>query len=236
MQTRRRLSGVLAALTTAAVLVAGCSSGDSGSDIPSDLPDAATLLSDSAATTKTQQSVHLVLAVAGVVTGLPIDNLTGDLTNTPAVAAQGNAKILMGGSSIQVDFVVIDGQLYGAFTPGDWGDGPLGPAADIYDVSVILNPDSGLSNILANFTDPKVDGIEDIGGVSTARITGNVAPDAVNAIAPKLGATEPVPGTAWVAVDGDHQLAQAKLEPSPGNTITMTTSEWGKPVTVVAPV
>ena len=41
-----------------------------------------------------------------------------------------------------------------------------------------------------------------------------------------------MPGTAWITEDGDHELMQARLEPSPGNSVTMTLSKWGKPVTV----
>lgn len=234
MQKRRRLFGVLAAMTTAAVLVAGCSS-DSGSEVPADLPDAATLLSDSAATTRAQTSVHLVLTVDGAISGLPIQTLEGDLTNTPAVAAKGKATLTISDPPLEADFVVLDGQLY-ATLMGGWGNGPIGPAAEVYDVSVILNPDTGLANILSSFSDPSVDGIETINGVESARIVGKVAPEAVNAIAPKLGATEPVDGTAWVAVDGDHELTQAQLTISEGNSITMATSAWGAPVTVVAPV
>lgn len=235
MQKRRRLFGVLAAFTTAAVLVAGCSSGDSSNEIPADLPDAATLLSDSAATTRSQTSVHLLLTVEGVITGLPLKTLEGDLTNTPAVAAKGNVEITLTDPPSKADFVVINGDLYTNLF-GGWGDGPFGPAAEIYDVGVILDPDKGLANILASFTDPVVDGVETINGVQSARITGKVAPEAVNSIAPKLGATTPVDGIAWVAVDGDHALTQAKLIVSEGNSIQMTTSDWGKPVDVVAPV
>ena len=44
-----------------------------------------------------------------------------------------------------------------------------------------------------------------------------------------------MPGTAWIREDGNHELVQAKLEPTPGNSITMTLSDWGKPVTVTKP-
>ena len=86
-----------------------------------------------------------------------------------------------------------------------------------------------------NFSDAKADGRETVEGVTTVRITGMVSADAVNKIAPQIAATAPVPGTAWVAEDGDHQLMQARLEPSPGNSVTMTLSDWGEPVTVDKP-
>ena len=102
-------------------------------------------------------------------------------------------------------------------------------------MSAILNPDTGLANVLANFSDPKTDGRETINGVDTVRVTGTVSADAVNKIAPQIGATGPVPGTAWIREDGNHELVQAKLEPTPGNSVTMTLSDWGKPVTVTKP-
>jgi lipoprotein LprG len=100
---------------------------------------------------------------------------------------------------------------------------------------VLLNPDSGLANIVANFSNPKADGRETINGVGTVRVTGSVSADAVNKIAPSIGATGPVPGTAWIQEDDPHHLQQVKLEITPGNTITMTCSDWGKSVTVTKP-
>jgi len=128
---------------------------------------------------------------------------------------------------------VLNGTLYGSLDPGNWND--FGPAADIYDVSVILNPDTGLANILSNFTDPKADSRETIGGVKTVKITGKVSADAVNKLAPKVAEGQPVPATAWIREDGNHDLVQAKLEPSKDNSIQMTLSKWNEPVTVEKP-
>ena len=227
-----RLLAAFAALFAAIALVAGCSSSSDNSS--KELPDAATLLQQSSETTKAQTSVHLLLTVAGEIKELPIESLEGDLTTTPAVAAQGKANISFLGQRLEgVEFVVADGTLYGALTAGSYQD--LGPAVDIYDASAILNPDTGLGNVLAGFSDPKADGRETINGAEAVRITGNVSAEAVNKIAPQMHATGPVPGTAWISEDGDHQLAQVKLEPSPGNSMTMTTTDWGKPVTVTKP-
>lgn len=227
-----RLLAAFAALFAATALVAGCSSSSDNSS--KELPDAATLLQQSSETTKAQTSVHLLLTVTGEIKELPIESLEGDLTTTPAVAAQGKANISFLGQRLEgVEFVVADGTLYGALTAGSYQD--LGPAADIYDASAILNPDTGLGNVLAGFSDAKADGRESINGAEAVRITGNVSAEAVNKIAPQITATGPVPGTAWISEDGDHALAQVKLEPTPGNSITMTTTDWGKPVTVTKP-
>ncbi len=231
MQTR--LLAILAALFAVAALVAGCSG--SSDDSATDLPDAATLLQESSETTAGETSAHLKLAVQGQIAELPVESLEGDLTQRPAVAAKGTADIVFLGQRLQgVQFVVADGDLYAAITAGG-SLSNFGPASDIYDVAAILSPEAGLANVLSNFSDAKSDGRETVEGVTTVRITGMVSADAVNKIAPQIAATAPVPGTAWVAEDGDHQLMQARLEPSPGNSVTMTLSDWGEPVTVDKP-
>ena len=156
--------------------------------------------------------MHLQLTVTGEIKELPIESLEGDLTNTPAVAAQGKANILFLGQRLDgVDFVVADGILYGAITSGATSRTSarrrhLRRLGD-------PEPDTGLANVLANFTDPKADGRETVSGVETVRVTGNISADAVNKIAPQIGATGPVPGTAWIREDGNHELVQAKMEP-----------------------
>ncbi|MCV7434048.1 LppX_LprAFG lipoprotein [Mycolicibacterium bacteremicum] len=233
MQTRPRAVRVLLPVLAAIMALAfvGCSS--KADDAP--LPDAATLLTESAATTRSQQSVHLELTVGGEIKELPIASLSGDLTNAPAVAAQGSADLIFLGQKLtDVGFVVVDGDLYGAITKGGNMQN-FGPAADIYDISAILNPDNGLANVLSSITDPKAEGREAIGGSDAVKITGTVSAEAINKIAPQLNATAPAPATAWIREDGDHQLAQVMIEPSAGNTITMTLSDWGKEVTVTKP-
>lgn len=231
MQMRPRFAVLFSALLTTVLLFAGCSSSNTST---ADLPEAATLLSDSQKATAALKSVHLELSVTGTIEGLPIESLSGDLANEPAVAAQGKATIIFLGQKVEdVEFVVADGVLYGALTPGSWTD--FGPASDIYDVSAILNPQKGLANILANMTDPKNDSVEEINGVEAVKVTGTVSADAVNKIAPDIKATAPVPGTAWVKTDGDHALVQAKLDISEGNSVQMTLSKWDEPVTVTKP-
>ncbi len=196
------------------------------------MPDAATLLRQSAETTRKLKSAHVEIRVEGTVEGLPIKTLSGDLTNAPTVAAKGHTRFSLAGNDVDADFVVLDSTLYGSLDPGQWSD--FGQASNIYDVSVILNPDTGLANVLSNFRYPKADGRETINGVQTVRITGEVNADAVNKIAPKIDSGA-VHGTAWIRPDGDHELVQAKLEPSSGNNVVMTLSKWNEPVTVQKP-
>ncbi len=231
MQTRRRLSAVLASLTLATALVAGCSSGSKESGAP--LPDATTLVKQSADTTKNVKSAHLVLSVQGKIPGLSVKTVTGDVTNAPATAAKGNATITLGGSEIDAQFVVVDGILYATLTPNKWSD--FGKASDVYDVSVILDPNNGLANALTNFSNAKAEGRETINGQTTIRISGNVSAEAVNKIAPPFSASQPVPTTVWIQETGEHQLVQANMQKSPGNSVQITMSNWGEQVQVTKP-
>lgn len=222
-----RFPATVAALVAAVALIAGCT-GSSGLDT-------ATLLTESSETTGEQTSAHLELSVEGEIVGFAFTSLEGDLTQVPEVAAMGTADMVFMGQLLEdVEFVVSDGVLWAAITPGG-GLTSFGPASAVYDVAAILDPDVGLANVLAHFSDAREDGRETVGGVDSVRITGNVAADAVNTIAPQIMATDPIPGTAWISFEGDHELIQLRLEPSPGNSITMTLSKWGEPVVVDAP-
>ena len=199
------------------------------------LPDAATLVNQSAQTTRELKSAHLEQTIAGTIKDWPIKTLSGDLINSPAVAEKGHTRLTLArlGNDAEADFVVLDGTLYMSLKPGVWNN--FGAASDIFDPTVILKPDTGLANILSNFSDPTVVGLETINGVRTVKITGQVSADAANKIAPKIAASGPVPGTAWIRADDNHELVQVTLEPSPGNSIETTLSKWNDPVSVEKP-
>jgi lipoprotein LprG len=234
MQSPRRLSVVLAFLSLATALVAGCSFSSSKSGGP--LPDGTTLVKQSTDTAKNLKSAHLVLTVTGKIPGLPVKNLTGDLTTSPGTAAQGNALLTYLGQDISADFVIVGGDLYtNALNPADKTMTDVGPASQIYDPSAILNPDTGLANVLANFTDAKAEGRDQVSGQTTVRISGNVSADAVNRILSPFKATQPVPATVWIVESGDHQLAQVNLQQSQGNNIQMTLSNWNQPMQITKP-
>ena len=229
-----RLPAFFAPLLAVVALLAGCTSASS-EDSAAQLPDAAALLNESSETTTGQTSAHLDLAVKGQIAGLPLESLEADLTQTPAVAAAGTLDMTFSGQQLKgVEFVISDGDLWAAITPGA-GLTNFGPASAIYDVAAILDPDVGLANVLANVSDAEADGRKKVEGVDTVRITGKVSADAVDKICPQLGATGPTPATFWIAEGGSHELVQVRLEPSSGDSVTMTLTKWGEPVTVDTP-
>jgi lipoprotein LprG len=231
MQTRRL--AIFAPLLAVVALVSACTG--PSVDSSQQLPDPATLLKEANQTTSAQTSAHLQLSVTGQIPGLPVQSLEADLTQTPAVAAKGTLDMTFSGQQLKgVQFVISGGNLWAALTSGG-SLSNFGPASAVYDVATILSPDAGLANVLAHFSDAKAEGRETVGGVAAVRITGNVSADAVDRICPPIGAKGPVPGTAWITEKGSHELLKARLTPSKGNSVTMTLSKWGKPVTVDKP-
>jgi lipoprotein LprG len=190
------------------------------------------VLKEASSTTKDLKSVHVVMSVAGKIAEMPVKRLESDLTNEPSTAAKGNAKITIMGADVGIEFVEFDRHLYAALPEGAWRD--FGPTSKVYDVAAILNPDAGLANMLASFIDPKVEARETVGSQQTIRVAGKVTADAVNKIVP-LDATKRMPATVWIQERGDHQLVQAKLEPTKDDSIEMVFSSWNVPVTVGKP-
>lgn len=209
------------------VAVAGCtSSTDSGAP----LPDGTALLKDAAQATKSITSAHFALKVNGQVPGLPIKELNGDLST--AGDAKGDAKLEQFGQVLEVQFVLAEKNLYIKGITGQWQN--LGEAAKVYDVSAILDPNRGVSNLLANVPGAKTEAREDINGVKTFRIAGKAGKAAVAPLVPSVQSDVDV--KFWVREEGDHQPVRALLEVSPGNSVEITLSEVGKPVSVTKPV
>lgn len=222
---RNRIRLALIPVAVAAIALAGCSKTDKADP---NLPEAATLLSESAATTKTQTSTHIVLKVTGDKPTLKLSDLTGDLTTKPTVAAKGTAKT----GGLELPFVVVDGELFAQLGSAY---SSMGPVKDVYDVGLILDPNKGLANLLANITGAKSEKTETIDGVDSVLVTGTMSKDALNTFTGGTTLTADIPAKAWIQKDGNHALTKISVDTSPGNTIEMSLSDWGKPVTVDKP-
>jgi lipoprotein LprG len=248
---------LLTALAVASVVVAfapGCSSSSSPSSSSSSssssspllssspsssqeaddpLPDAARLLKQSSAAAKDLKSVHLALSVVGRIEEMPVKTLEADLTNEPRTAAKGDAKITIMGVGVGIKFVEVGRRLY-VVLPGGEGWRDYGSASTVYDVAAMVNPDTGLANMLADFVDPTVEARETVGGQDTIRVSGKVTADAVNKIFP-LDASKRLSSTVWIQERGDHQLVAAELKQNKDDSIQMVFSNWNAPVTVDKP-
>ena len=238
MTAMRRLLAALAVVGVVAAPVTACSlsapapvpTSSKGAEEP--LPDPAVLLKEAGAASKDLTSVHLTMTVTGRLESMSLRELAGDLTTEPASAAKGKAKIVVMGSGVDIDFVVFGGHLYALLPEAGWHD--YGPTSSVADVVSILNPNTGLVNLLSGIIDPTAEARETIDGQQTIRIVGRVAADTANKVMP-LGATKRVATTVWVQERGDHRVVQVKLAPGEDDFVQLGFSNWNVPVKVAKP-
>ena len=210
--------------------VAGCSS-SSGKSSES-LPDAATLLKQSSTATKASRARTWTSPSTARSRTCPSRSLSGDLTNVPAAAAQGNASHLPGRLDLDAQFVVIDGDLYAALSANSWFD--MGPAADIYDLVDHPEPRHRPGEHAGQLLRRQVGGGREDQRRRHRQGHRQVSADAVNKLIPQLrppGRFRARPGSRRTATTTWCRPARTDA----GNTIQMTLSDWNKPVTVTKP-
>jgi lipoprotein LprA len=242
----RTVVAAAAAALAVVFAIGGCSSNSgsgasgksSGTTATASSGDAATLLKQAADAMRKVTGMHVSLAVQGDVPNLRVTKLDGDVSNTPQTVATGTATLLLGKSPQDAKFVYVDGHLYSDLgQPGKYTD--FGNGASIYNVSVLLDPDKGLANVLSKLQGASVAGTEQVNGVATTKITGNTSDDDIATLAgSKLTAenVSTVPTTVWIASDGSSHLVQIQIKPTNDTSVTLTMSDWGKTVTATKPV
>jgi lipoprotein LprA len=225
------------------ILIGGCGShssnsvASSGASTSATSGDAANLLKSAADAMRKVTGMHVSLSVQGDVSNLRVTKLDGDISNTPQTVATGTATLLLGKSPQDANFVFVDGHLYSDLgQPGSYTD--FGNGVSIYNVSVLLDPDKGLANILSKLQGGSVAGNEQVNGIATTKINGNSSADDIATLA-GFGLTtkdvKTVPTTVWIATDGSFHLVQLQIKPSGDTSVTLTMSDWGKQVTATKP-
>jgi lipoprotein LprA len=239
----RAVTAAAAAALALVLAIGGCSNNSStgkspGTTATTSSGEAATLLKQAADAMSKVTGMHVSVAVQGDVPNLRVTKLDGDVSNTPQTVATGTATLLVGKSPQDAKFVYVDGHLYSDLgQPGTYTD--FGNGASIYNVSVLLDPNKGLANLLSKLQGGSVAGTEQVNGVATTKITGNSSADDVATLAgSKLTAQSvtTVPTTVWIASDGSSHLAQVQIHPTNDTSVTLNMSDWGKTVTATKPV
>ena len=251
VRSRTTLVAAAAALSLSAVLLTACGGGsnsdptttqsippvlESSREAPPSVAvsDPTAVVEQSSQTTRMMNSVHIVLDVSDSIDSLPIQNLNGDVTNRPAVAAQGDGEFRINNNLSQSEFIVSEGNLY---TKGDGGTEytNMGPANRIYDPAVILDKDLGLANVIAKVQDPVSAGTEEINGVKAIKVEGTIASAELKPILPEIDKTQPtLPITLWIAAEAPYNLVQATITVDDGK-VDIITSDWQKPFTIASP-
>lgn len=219
----------------AAALVATSCSGSGGGGAAEELPNAATLLVESATAMGKVTSAHFSITVDGEVANLTLKGAEGDLTS--AGDAKGTAQVEQSGQVVEVEFVIVGDTLYFKGPTGGYQELPAALASTVYDPSVILDPKRGLPLLIETASKAKTEARETIDGVDAYRIATTVDKEPVAELLP--GVEGDLQAELWVAVD-TKQLLRAKLTVPGGNgadggTVQISLSDFDADVTIAPP-
>lgn len=226
MKIRPAAAAFAAAVLTAALALAGCED-----EVAEQLTgvSASELLGEAADEMAGLQTVRLHVESDAEVAELPVRTLEGQVTR--AGDAAGTAQVEQFDQLMELQFVVVGDEFHYRLL-GSWQEAPRAEAADLYDPSAVLDPDRGVAHLLRTATDAALDGIEEIAGVDTYRVTARFDPDAAAALLP--GAPGELTGTLWIGVD-PPVLHQAEFTSPELGTATVRLSDFDAPADISAP-
>src|SRR5215475_2779921 len=218
-----------------AASLAGCSKDKASGDLPS----GASLVSDSAAKTKTLKSAHIKIDTEGEVSGLPVRRAEGDLLRSGD--AKGTIQISMLGVLVEYQFVVVGKDIYLKGVTGGFQKIDASVAKQIYDPTAILDPDKGIAKVLSTAPNPTTEAQEKVDGKDAYRVAVGLSGDAVAALVPNI--TGQVTGKVWIDKNTKDMLKAVLTVPGPSagtgsgktGTVTITETNIDAPVTVSAP-
>jgi lipoprotein LprG len=204
-------------LTLLALLTACTSSSD-------DLPDGASVLSKSSEAMRSVTSTHFTIRVDGDLPDVNVKDAVGDLTS--AGDSKGNAKVSIGGNLAQIEYVLVEKNLYFKGPTGGFTKLPAAFAGQVYDPTAILNPDKGVANVLKNAKDAKTESADD-----RTLVNATVPKDVVAGLVPGINGDV----KAKFSVDKENRLVGALFELTGGQKVEIGLSEFNKSVSIQPP-
>ncbi|MDU0290583.1 LppX_LprAFG lipoprotein [Saccharothrix longispora] len=216
MLPRRTLIGSLVL-----ALAVGCTSSGGGG---ADLPAGPEVLSKASAGMKSVDSTHFVITVDGELPDVPVKDAEGDLNADGE--SRGRAKVDQFGRLIEVEYVLVGQDLYFKGPTGGFTKLPAALAGQVYDPTLILDPDKGVAKVLADAKDAKTTGSDDGTTVVEATVPEAVAAGLVPGIDSDVKSTFSV---------REEKLTRAVFELPAGAKVTIDLSDFNKPFTVSPP-
>lgn len=230
MRTRH----LLPALVVATLLLTGCSGSD---DKAVDADELSPRLAAAKKTIDAAETVKISLATKKLPSGVTgLLSAKGSGNHSPAF--KGKVTVITGGTSLGADVIAVDGQVYAktSFAPVFLGVDPA--TLEAPDPASLLNPDSGVTQILVKTQNLTEKGQSRDGSDVLTAIAGTLPGSLVRTIIPSADARSSF--TATYRLDDDDVLRDATLVgpfyPDSGNvtyTVTLATSDT--PVTIKKP-
>lgn len=231
--TKRRL--LIFLMVIPALVASGCAKED---EPASDLPDGKGLLTESAQALDGVNTVHFLLKVEGNrASNFQITEAEGTITREGSVSA--TAKVLQAGTLVEYEYIVFDNVPYLKGPTGGFRQVPVEIYSRIFDPTGLLGGERSLPNALREVENAETEDTEQIDGVDTYRITGELDPTQVEGLSLLASGVE---GEATIWVDQDtKQMARARVPFTVSGTegetvVTVSLSRFNEPADIKAPV
>jgi hypothetical protein len=232
MALRRTGIRLLALAVLAVPVLAGCGGGGDPAE------SAADLLARAKTTLDEASSAHFVLDSEGAPkTGTLLVGGEGDIAR-PA-SFEGTLKVLAVGSVLDLPVISVDGTVY-AQLPFTSGFTVVDPAQFGFgDPGALLDPDTGISQLLAKAESAKLGDERRVGGEVVREVSADLPGDLVEQILTSKDPSKPVTARFSVASDSG-QLRRAELTgpffaAGTDATFTLELSDFGADVQITAP-
>lgn len=202
----RRTAGVLALVLA---LACGCSASP---DTRGPLPAASDLVNAAAAGFDQLRTFQFDLSVSGSIPGLDFREVKGQASRDGGTygTATGQADMQESTNRFELSFAIVGDKLRLTDAKGMQTEEPV-PAQ--YSPVALLNPATGLPNLLTSASDLKTETKEDVKGVQTYRVTGELAKDAVAGVVP--GIQSDVDIKIWVSQAEPRKLVRVWIQVPP---------------------
>jgi hypothetical protein len=219
-------------LALVAMVLAGCSGGGDSESAPD-------LLAHAKHTLDEAKTLHFVLISSDKApeTGTELFGGEGDVAR-PA-SFDGTLQVSASGSVLDLDVVSVDGTVW-AQLPFTSGFTEVDPAQFGFgDPGALLDPDTGISQLLAQAESPKLGDERRVGGEVVREVTANLPGDLVEQILTSADPSKPVRAKLSIAVDSG-ELRRAELTgpfftAEDDATYTLELSDFGADVEITAP-
>lgn len=227
----RRVALALIATLVALPVLAGCTGGGSSQSAPD-------LLAKAKQTLDAAKTVHFALASSGAPSsGTVLTGGDGDISRPSSF--RGTLKVTVVGSSVDLKVVSIGGTVY-AQLPFAPNYSTIDPAAFGFgDPGKLLDPNTGISQLLTKAQNPKLGAEKRVGGELVRQVTATLPGQLVADLLTSKDPTKPVAAEFFIAEDSG-QLRRASLtgpffSADQNGTYTLDLSKYGADVSITAP-
>ena len=221
-------------MVLSALVSAGCSKDEPASD----LPDGKGLLTESAEALDGVNTVHFVLKVeSDRPSNFQITDAEGTITREGSVSA--TAKVLQAGTLVEYEYIVVDKIPYLKGPTGGFRQVPEAIYSRIFDPTGLLIGERSLPNALREVENAETEDTEEVDGVDTYRVKGELDPTQVEGLSLLASGVE---GEATIWVNRDtKEMARARVPFTVSGTkgetvVTVSLSRFNEPADIKAPV